>query len=133
MPDFDEISTKLLTSNRRKLLRNAGLGTAFAATSGLGLFGPTRAQATGVPSDADILNFALNLEYLEAEYYLIAVDGTGLSSTDINGMGTTGNVVGGAAVPFQSSTIHIHRRGDRREGRDGCEMAGMTCAKVSAP
>jgi hypothetical protein len=105
MPDFDEISTRLLTSNRRKLLRNAGLGTAFAATSGLGLFGPTQAHATGAPSDADILNFALNLEYLEAEYYLIAVNGTGLPSTDINGVGTTGNVIGGAAVPFQSSTI----------------------------
>jgi hypothetical protein len=37
-PEFEEIITKLLTSNRRKLLRNAGLGTAFAATSGLGLF-----------------------------------------------------------------------------------------------
>ncbi len=105
MPDVDEISAKLLTSNRRKLLRNAGLGTAFAATSGFGLFGPMRAQATSAPSDADILNFALNLEYLEAEYYLIAVDGTGLSSTDINGVGSTGNVIGGAAVPFQSSTI----------------------------
>jgi Ferritin-like domain len=102
LPDFDEISTKLLTSNRRRLLRNAGLGTAFAATSGLGLFGPTRAQATGAPSDADILNFALNLEYLEAEYYLIAVNGTGLPITNINGVGTTGN---GVAVPFQSSTI----------------------------
>jgi hypothetical protein len=105
MPDFDEISTKLLTSNRRELLRNAGLGTAFAAASGLGLFGPKGAQAASAPSDADILNFALNLEYLEAEYYLIAVDGTGLSSSDINGVGTTGNVIGGAAVPFQSSTI----------------------------
>src|ERR1700728_1554253 len=105
MPDFDEISTKLLTSNRRKLLRNAGLGTASAATSGLGLLGPARAHAAGAPSDADILNFALNLEYLKAEYYLIAVNGTGLPSTDINGVGTTGNVIGGAAVPFQSSTI----------------------------
>jgi hypothetical protein len=105
MLDFDGISAKLLTSNRRKLLRSVELGTAFAATSGLGFFGPTRAQANATPSDADILNFALNLKYLEAEYYLIAVDGTGLSSTDINGVGTTGNVVGGAAVPFQSSAI----------------------------
>ena len=105
MPNFVEISTKLLTSNRRKLLRNAGLGTAFAAANGLGLFSPKDAQAAGAPSDADILNFALNLEYLEAEYYLIAVNGTGLASTDINGVGSTGDVIGGAAVPFQSSII----------------------------
>src|ERR1700754_1202033 len=105
MPDFDEISTKLLTSNRRKLLRNTGLGTVFAAATGLGLFSPKNAQANGSPSDADILNFALNLEYLEAEYYLRAVNGTGLASSDINGVGSTGDVIGGSAVPFQSSDI----------------------------
>jgi PAS domain-containing protein len=53
MPDFDEISTKLLTSDHRKLLRNNGLGTAFVAATGLGLFSPKNAQATGTPSDAD--------------------------------------------------------------------------------
>src|SRR5208282_732884 len=105
MPDFDEMSTELLTSNRRKLLRNVGLGTAVAAASGLGLFSSARAASASAPSDADILNFALNLEYLEAEYYLFAVTGMGLPNNDINGVGSTGNVIGGAAVPFKTPAI----------------------------
>lgn len=105
MSEFNEIGTKALPSNRRNLLRNAGLGTAFAAASGLGLFGSTSARAAGAVTDADILNFALNLEYLEAEYYLMATTGTGLGAADINGVGTTGNVVGGSPVPFKSQAI----------------------------
>ena len=101
MQDFRQT----VVSDRRKLLRNAGVGGAFAAAAGLGLFRPTRAEASGAPSDADILNFALNLEYLEAEYYLRAVNGVGLPSTDIDGVGATGAVVGGGAVPFKTSAI----------------------------
>ena len=111
MSDSNTLGTELLTSNRRRLLRNAGLGTAFAAASGLGLFnGSARAQAASAPTDADILNFALNLEYLEAEYYLFAINGTGLSSADISGVGSTGNVIGGAAVPFQSSAVQQYAK-----------------------
>lgn len=105
MSDFDDQSTKLFTSKRRGLLRNAGFGTALAAASGLGLLSSARAQAASAPTDADILNFALNLEYLEAEFYLFAVNGTGLPNSDISGVGATGNVVGGSAVPFKSPYI----------------------------
>ena len=105
MQDSDEVATRPSGTDRRKLLRNAGLGTAFAAASGLGLFGNARAQTTAAPTDGDILNFALNLEYLEAEFYLHAVTGSGLAATDVTGVGTAGGVTGGSAVPFKLPAI----------------------------
>jgi hypothetical protein len=106
MSESDDVHANALVSNRRKLLRNAGLGTAFAATAGLSMLNPKPARAAGTPSDADILNFALNLEYLEAEYYLRATNGTGLPDADIHGVGSTGSVTGGSYVPFQTPAIH---------------------------
>jgi hypothetical protein len=41
----DQNASELIPSDRRKLLRNVGLGTVFAAASGFGLFSPERAQA----------------------------------------------------------------------------------------
>ncbi|GAA2056941.1 ferritin-like domain-containing protein [Leifsonia soli] len=61
------------------------------------------AQAAAV-SDASILNFALNLEYLEAEFYLRA-SGDTLPDDMTTGAGTRGEVTGGRPVPFQSPVI----------------------------
>ncbi|WP_431220190.1 ferritin-like domain-containing protein [Leifsonia xyli] len=61
------------------------------------------AQAAAI-SDASILNFALNLEYLEAEFYLRA-SGDTLPDDMTTGTGTRGEVTGGRPVPFQSPVI----------------------------
>jgi hypothetical protein len=93
--------------NRRNLMTRVGLGVAGAAVAGAmattGLVASTTpAEAAG---DADIFNFALNLEYLEAEFYLRAATGQGLGAADVNGVGTQGVATGGSLVPFKSPAI----------------------------
>lgn len=86
----------------------AGAGSAAALTMigcNRNTFQPQPTGPSGPASvtytDADYLNFALNLEYLEASYYLYAATGSGLSAAD---MGTSaGTVTGGAQVPFANS------------------------------
>lgn len=92
--------------NRRKFLQAAGITAGAIGTVGLtgcgGLIG-VDPEAGPAPSIEDVLNFALNLEYFEASFYLYITTGSGLQTADMGP--NPGKVTGGAQVKFTDPNV----------------------------
>ncbi len=94
--------------NRRKFIQT--LGVATAAVGALSFSEKADAQTS---TEMSILNFALNLEYLEAEFYTYGIYGYGIEGFNIGVSGTAngsnpstgGTTTGGKKVTFTNSLV----------------------------
>lgn len=96
---------------RREFFRTA-LSMGVAAAGGMAALGvATPAAAQAAPTDQDILNLALNLEYLEAQFYAFAATGSGLAENLLTGtVGTRGNATGGRRANLTDRAVINYAR-----------------------
>lgn len=122
--------------DRRRLLTMAGIASAGAGVAVATAATPAFATpATTAISDGSVLNFALNLEYLEAEFYLRAATGVGLSDSLTSGTQTRGAVKGGHKVPFKTKALRNIAHEIAKDERQHVAFlrSALGGAKVSRP
>jgi Ferritin-like domain len=96
--------------NRRSFLKTIGAATAGVTALSMAGLTPAQGQTT---TEVEVLKFALNLEYLESEFYTYALFGQGIElfgigvTGEANGSNPTGGMVtsGGKKVSFTTNQV----------------------------
>lgn len=128
--DADETKPKIdMEAGRRAFVRSLGLGTLGAAVFGVAPLNQADAQAA--PTPLQVLTLALNLEYLEAEFYLRAYTGVGLPAQDIGP--APGQVTGGSQVPFTDPLVRAYAAEIATDEQHHVEFLRSAIAGMGAP
>lgn len=128
---------EVIASGRRRMLTIGAV-----ALAGMALPSMATAQSSTL-TDSDYLNFALNLEYLEANFYTLAASGQTIDQMGISlsGTGTQGTVTvkaGGPAackVPFTNSLVQSYAMEIAKEERNHVSFlqSALGSAAVAQP